>query len=89
MHNVEMLTFTDIARRVLADKQADPTVQRYIEGLQYFLHGLFVWGWNAGRYSRDFFNADQPPTSSRASISHQRLRTFPKSLLNFASGRKT
>jgi hypothetical protein len=89
MHNVEMLMFTDVAHRVLADKQADPTVRMYIEGLQHFLHGLFVWGWNAGRYSRDFFNADQPPASTRASISYQRLRTFPKSLLNFASSRKT
>jgi hypothetical protein len=88
-HNVEMLMFTDVARRVLNERQADPTVRMYIEGLQHFLHGLFIWGWHAGRYSRDFFNADHPPVSARASISHQRLRTFPKSLLNFASGRKT
>lgn len=88
MHNVDMLRFCEISQKLLASPAADPAWRAYVSGLHCFLHGLFVWGWHAERYSRDFFHADQVPTSSRSSISHQRLRTFPAALLNFSSSSK-
>lgn len=85
MHNVDMLRFCDIAQTAINCPLADSSWQSYVTGLHHFIHGLFIWGWHAQRYSRDFFHADQVPTSSRASISYQRLRTVPASLLDFSA----
>lgn len=88
MHNVDMLRFCDIAQTAITSPLADASWRSYVTGLHHFIHGLFVWGWHAQRYSKDFFHSDQTPTSSRATNSHQRLRTFPANLLDFSAAQK-
>lgn len=88
MHNVDMLRFCEIAQSTMASPLADASWQSYVTGLHHFIHGLFVWGWHAQRYSKDFFHAETVPTSHRATISHQRLRTFPAMLLDFSGQKK-
>lgn len=88
MHNVDMLRFCEIAQTTITCPLADASWRSYVTGLHHFIHGLFIWGWHAQRYSKDFFHVDQVPTSSRATISHQRLRTFPATLLDFSTPRK-
>lgn len=74
MHNIEMMSMDELASKLLRNPKTPQAIQTYITGIQHFVHGLFVWGMHAKRYSKDFFNPDHPVHFEDASVSHHRIR---------------
>ncbi len=82
LHNIEMFDFDEIAKQILHNEDSEPDLRSYVIGLQHFLHGLFVWGWHADRYSREFFTGDMSRDTKTAAISHVRIRRIAAEVLN-------
>jgi hypothetical protein len=84
-HNAEMMMFDAIVSRVLHKRSDDAPLKAYLLGLHHFLHGLFLWGWHATRYSKEFFHDNATPFSERPARSQQRLRVVPGKVMKIAS----
>lgn len=77
MHNIDMMAFNELATQLLQSDNVTLLVHSYMKALEYFLHGLFVWGLHAHRYSKNFFRCTELESRRDSTISHQRLRRFP------------